>query len=347
MSLVNVTRKFLAVSAAAALLVACAPGQSEEVANAPDGKQDSGQDTAGESDQAPDELAGPLSLVAIGGPGGGSDTFLRELSAAADETFSAPLAIDNQPGGGGLVGWAYTLDQPADGTTVTQVSTLPMITGHIVNSDITLEDFRAVIGVMTDPMVLVVPEDAEWDNAEAFIGDLQSGDELSFSTSGSGAMENIVTHVLSDEAGFTYREVAFEDSSEALTALLGGSVDAYFGFLASVMPQIEAGTVKPLMTSNATTIEVLPDVPTLLDLGYDVSFDQFRGLIVHSDTPDDIVETLHDGFHEAMNSPDFQSYMNDSGAVANYMGAEEYEAFLGEMNQEFAGVVEELGITEE
>ena len=148
-------------------------------------------------------------------------------------------------------------------------------------------------------------------------------------------------------AGIKFVHVPYRGAAPALTDLLGGQVQAFFADVPVLMPQINAGKVRPLGAASGQRNPKLPNVQTLAELGYpDTSSDNWYGLLAPAKTPPAVIAKLNAAFVQAINDPAVKPKLIDSGAVPVADKPAEFGAMLKSEIERWGKVVREKGIKE-
>ena len=139
----------------------------------------------------------------------------------------------------------------------------------------------------------------------------------------------------------------FTGAGPAITALLGGHVDALATGPGTVIQHIKAGKLRALAGWGAKRIDALPDLPTLKELGYDAEFYIWSGLFAPAGTPAAILQTLRHAAAEAVKDPQFRTAMSAIDTPITYLDAPEFQKFWDNDAQRLAKVVQKIGKIEE
>ncbi len=286
-----------------------------------------------------------ITIIVPWGAGGGTDAVARVLANEAEEFTDVSINVENRTGGGGAVGHGQGARANPDGYTVTLTTVELVIQPHIEDVNYSYQDFRPIMQVNLDPAAVTVQADAEWDNIDELIAEAKERPgELLASGTATGGIWHLGKLALEAETGAEITWIPSQGMAPAVTDLLGGHVDLVTGSPGEVTSQVEAGELKMLAVMAEERVAGFPDVPTLKEEGIDVAIGTWRGLQVPADTPDDVVETLHDIFYKAFESEGFKTKMNDLGLGIIYRGPEEYAEFLKENNETFKELVEQFDL---
>ncbi len=286
-----------------------------------------------------------ITIIVPWGAGGGTDAVARVLANEAEEFTDVSINVENRTGGGGAVGHGQGARANPDGYTVTLTTVELVIQPHIEDVNYSYEDFRPIMQVNLDPAAVTVQADAEWDNVNELIAEAKERPgELLASGTATGGIWHLGKLALEAETGAEITWIPSQGMAPAVTDLLGGHVDLVTGSPGEVASQVEAGELKMLAVMAEERVAGFPDVPTLKEEGIDVAIGTWRGLQVPADTPDDVVETLHDIFYQAFESEGFRTKMNDLGLGIIYRGPEEYAEFIEENYETFGELVEQFDL---
>jgi tripartite-type tricarboxylate transporter receptor subunit TctC len=194
----------------------------------------------------------------------------------------------------------------------------------------TVDQFAPIALVSADPTILVVPADKPWKTAKDFIEDARKRPgQISFSSSGVYGTLHMAMELLSHAAGIKLRHVPYGGAGPALTAILGGHVDALASGPAVVLPHIKSGKLRALAGWGDKRVAALPDVPTFRELGYpDAEFYIWAGLFAPRGTPDPVLAKLRDAVRAAVADPDFKTAMDKLETPIAFKQGAEFQKFF-------------------
>lgn len=314
----------------AALFTGCSQDKTEETKEASTAVEKE-TEAAEESKSSFPEKS--ITAICPWSAGGGTDTVLRGLTKETEAFLGETITVTNQTGGGGAVGHTAIKNAKNDGYTVGMItfelSSLPA--QGIV--DYTHMDFLPLMRVNMEPAAITVPVDAPYDTVEEFIAFAKENPgSVKVGNSGIGATWHVAAGLLEQTAEIQLGHVPFDGAAPAITALIGGHIDAVTVSPSEVQAQVQSGDLKMLAVMDEGRSKLFPDVPTMQEVGYDVVFGTWRGLAVPIDTPDDVVATLSDAFKQGIESDGFKEYAENAGLNIAYQNAEDFRVFL-ELNR--------------
>lgn len=287
-----------------------------------------------------------IEIIVPSSAGGGTDATARALATEAEEFLGQPIGVINKTGGSGSVGMTAGANAKADGYTMTMVFVELTMFKHLGLSPLTYDQFKPVGLVNFDPAALTVPADAPYDTVEEFVAYAKDNPgEIKVGNAGAGSIWHIAAASLGKAAGIELNHVPFEGAAPAVTALVGGHIDAVTVSPAEVKTQLDAGNVKTLAVMSDTRSELLTEVPTFEEAGIEVDpIGTWRGLTVPKETPDDVVAVLEEAFLKAAKEENFTEFMKTNGLGIQIKSSEEFEAFMKENEENFGELITELGL---
>jgi tripartite-type tricarboxylate transporter receptor subunit TctC len=192
-----------------------------------------------------------------------------------------------------------------------------------------LNDFAPIALLSSDPTVLVVGSKSPWKTVADFVADAKKRPgEIKYASSGVYGTMHVAMEMFAHDAGIKLRHIPTGGGGPALTALLGGHVDAISGGPNVSIPQIKAGNVRVLAGWGDKRLAALPDVPTLMELGYkNVEFYIWSGFFAPAATPQPIINVLREATAKAVQAPEFKAAMQKMETPIAYMDAPEFRKF--------------------
>ena len=295
----------------------------------------------------------PITLVAPFPPGGIADLTGRPLASALEKVLKSPVALVNRQGAAGAVGMQSVAVAKPDGYTLlvalSSISIIPEADKLFGRQPAyTVDQFAPIALLTADPTVLVVRAESPWKTAREFIEDAKKRPgQISFSSSGVYGTLHMAMELLSQASGIKLRHVPYSGGGPAVTALLGGHVDALASGPAAVIPQIKAGKLRPLAGWGTERIAALPDVPTFKELGYpDAEFYIWSGVFAPKATPAPVLVKLREAVRDAAAHPEFKEAMAKQETPIVFKQGEEFQKFFDADARRLAEGVRRVGKVE-
>ena len=290
----------------------------------------------------------PINFV-IGYPAGGTtDLCARPLVAAASKIVGQPLVVLNKPGGGSAVAMASLKIEKPDGYTVGVLPTGAVLSQYMrkVPYD-SARDFTPIMQYAVYLYGLVVRSDSPWKNFKEFIDYAKANSgKIRYSTAGPGTSQHLVMERLALKEKIKWTHIPFQGGGPAITALLGGHVEAS-SQTTEWKPHVEAGRLRLLAVYGEKRMMDFPNVPTLLELGYDITAASLICVVGPKGVSPKIVETLHGAFKKAMEDPDFLKASRQVDQPPLYRDPEDLGKHLVKMNEEVGELIKSLGLQQE
>ncbi len=296
----------------------------------------------------------PITLVAPFPPGGVADLTARPVAAALERTLKNPVGVVNKTGAAGAVGMQFVATSKPDGYTLllalSSISIIPEADKLFGRPPaFTVDQFAPIALISADPTILVVRTESSWKTAKEFIEDASKRPgQISYSSSGIYGTLHMAMELLSHASGIKLRHVPHAGAAPALTALLGGHVDALASGPAVVLPHIKSGKLRPLAGWGESRVAALPEVPTFKELGYPgAEFYIWAGVFAPKGTPEPVLSRLREGLRAAVADPEFKSAMDKIETPIAFKQGEEFARFFAADAKRLADGVRAVGKIEE
>jgi tripartite-type tricarboxylate transporter receptor subunit TctC len=269
-----------------------------------------------------DYPAKPITLVVPFPPGGLADLVARPLATRLGAALKQTVIVENRGGASGTIGTAHVASSAPDGytllfATANEIAVCPVLY-HNLPYD-TYQSFTPIAQVVDFPAVLVTPQSNQEGFADLVKRARAKPGTLAFASSGAGSTNHLTAEVFSKSERLNIINVHYKGGGPAMADVAGGHVDAMFATLPSALPLIRAGKLRALATTGATRSSVLPEVPTLLDLGIkqgDVTV--WAGVLGPAGLPVEITQRLNAEIKKIVTDPGFQAFLRQNGAEPLY-----------------------------
>jgi tripartite-type tricarboxylate transporter receptor subunit TctC len=288
----------------------------------------------------------PVRIVVGLAPGGNQDTLARLEGQWLSERLGRPFVIENRPGAGTNIATEAVVRAPPDGYTLLQVGAANAINATLyekLNFNF-IRDIALVASLIRESSVMVVNTSVPAKTVPEFIAYAKANPgKLSMASAGNGTGPHMAGELFKMMTGVDMVHVPYRGGAPALTDLLGGQVQVYFGPISSSIEYIRAGKVRALAVTTATRSEALPDIPTVGDsvLGYEAS--SVYGLGAPKNTPADIVEKLNKEINVALADPKMKARLADLGGTVLPGSPAEFGKLIADETEKWAKVVKFSG----
>lgn len=327
--------RILALFLAALLLLAlCACGNKQNDTDVADSSKT--------EDEALDYPKETITMVVGFQAGAGSDLLARCVASYMD-LDGQTMVINNITGSGGIIGMMECYNAPGDGYTL--CTFLPeSITVNMLNGVVQDDIFDNIIPIacpVYDAFTICVRGDSEYNSLDDLV-EASKKSTKAFHLAGStgGVTQVSAIQFLEESDGANIKYVPYDDGNTARTALLGGNAECLIASLSEVKTYSESGDFRVLAVLADERASFMPDTPTAIEQGYNVTAGQHRGFAVSPGTPDEIVRYLEDKMYEAYNKPEFKDYLQDTlGYNMSWMGHDDYVEFVKGLKATFEPIM--------
>jgi tripartite-type tricarboxylate transporter receptor subunit TctC len=232
-------------------------------------------------------------------PGGPTDLMARILQPELQKRLGVTVVVDNRPGAGGNLGTDHVAKSAADGHTLLLAASGPMAVNSSLYKSLPynpIKDLAPVIQISAFPLVLEVHPGFNAKNVNELIAAVKAKpDSYNFASAGNGTPQHLAGELFNRRAGVKIQHVAYKGAGPALNDVLGGQVPIMFDIIASSLPNIAAGKLRPIAVTSAKRSTALPNVPTLAELGMTgYEFSAWHGISVPAATPKPVVAKLNE-----------------------------------------------------
>lgn len=271
----------------------------------------------------------PITIVCGFTAGAAADVQLRALAQAMSRELRQPVVVDNRPGAAGTLGASLVAKAKPDGYTLVQVTNTVVRQPFITTTSYDpIKDLTYVIGVTTFDFGLVVSASAPWKTFQDFTDYAkQNPNKVSYASIGVGSVPHQVMARIGDKLGITWSHVPYKGSAPAHTDLQGGHIHA-LSDTTGWTPLVEAGKLRLLAVYGEQRLKKFPNVPTLKELGLDISDESPWGLATPKGVPAERVRILHNAARKALSDPEFLASLDAMANQVKYMSTQQYEAYM-------------------
>lgn len=291
-----------------------------------------------------------ISVICPWSAGGGTDACLRAFSEALGKDLGVTLTVDNQTGGGGILGHQAIADAEPDGYTIGMITFELSTYKKLGTSELTWENYEPLCRVNTDAATVTV--NADWakennitdlagyiDYCKAHPGEVQMGG------SSNASVWHIAGGYLMQETGIDIQMITYQEgAATAVQNAASGFIQGVTVSLAEARSFIESGHLICLGVMDEERNSSLPDIPTCKEQGYDITYFTQRGLAVPKGTDPAVKARLEEACAKAIEDPDFIEFMNNNGQTIAYQSSADYTEFLKQSATDVANAMDVLGL---
>jgi tripartite-type tricarboxylate transporter receptor subunit TctC len=275
--------------------------------------------------------------------GGGTDIFVRLVGQPLSERLGQSFVIENRAGAASNIATEAVVRAPADGYTLLGTDGAAAVNATLYDN-LTFNFIRdiAVVGLIRGPLAVMVHPSAPAKTIPEFIA-YAKAHPVTMASSGTGNPTHLAGELFKTMAHIEMTHVPYRGAAPAITDLLGGQVDVYFGSIPAAIEHIRAGKLRVLALTSLTRFETLPDAPLVADVlpGYEAS--QWFALGLRTSTPMDIIERLNRELSAILADAKLQARLLELGTKPFPGSTAELAKFVAEETEKWAKVVKASG----
>jgi tripartite-type tricarboxylate transporter receptor subunit TctC len=290
----------------------------------------------------------PVKVIVPSAAGGGTDTVGRLLTQYFSEKLGAQFYVDNRPGAGSMLGSEAAARSAPDGySLLVAPSTLTSL--HVTRKTMrydAVKDFEPVSMIVALPNVIVVHPSLPVKNLQDLILlAKQRGEPLAYATPGVASNSHMSMEMLAEKAGIKLLHVPYNGVAPALTDVLGSRVPVMLVNLASALPHIESGALRPIAVTTLERSKILPEVPTVSESGLEgYESYQWFGLLAPKGTPVDIVAKLNQACVDALKTEKVGNWVKTEAGTPVGNTPAEFSNQIAEDVEKWTNVAKAAGV---
>ena len=287
----------------------------------------------------------PIELIVPFAPGGGTDLVARAFADAAKAHLERPMGVVNRTGGAGAVGMSEAMAARPDGYKLLLGTVEMVMLPHMGMVRFQAEDFVPIARLNAEPSAITVRADAPWKSAAEYLAHAKANPgKVRVGNSGTGAIWHLATAALGEQLGIQFAHIPYDGAAPAVTALLGGHIEAVGVSPAEVYSQVQAGQLRILAVAAEERLALVPDVPTLKEGGTDVSIGTWRGVFTQKRTPEDVVEVLRAAAKQTAEEQGFRDTLKKLNLNWAYMDGAAFAPVIERENATFKSLMTKAGL---
>lgn len=291
----------------------------------------------------------PIRIVVPFPPGGGADIAARVIAVPLGEALGQPIIVENKAGADGVIAGEAVMKAPADGYTLLFGTATGMSAVFAFRKSVPYDpvaDFTPISRMGSFVFFLYVPEDLPAKTVAELLTYVRANPgKLNYGTgSGTGI---IASAQLVQVAKLDVVHVPYKGEGPLTTEMLAGRVQWMFAAGGPVLPHVRAGKLRALATLLPARSSLLPEVPTLSELGIKLSIDPWGGLFGPAGLPRDVVDRLNREMVKVIARPDIREQLGRLAFAAQSSSADEFRGFVRDQLGTWKSVAKEAGIQPE
>lgn len=259
----------------------------------------------------------PIKLVIPFAAGGATDLLGRLVAVKLGERLGQPVVVENKPGAGTVLAATQVAGAPADGYTLFLGASSTLVLNPALRDKLGYDPINSFthLGMLADMQLLMLAGPSGPASMKALISEAKAKpNAISYGTAGVGTGMHFAAEMLNSMAGIDMAHIPFNGSAPNLQALIGGQIPVASDTIVASMPHISAGKVRPLGIFSTQRIPSLPDVPTMIELGYpELTISSWFALMAPKDLPSPVRIKIQAALTEISKSAETNTRMNELG----------------------------------
>ena len=287
---------------------------------------------------------GNVELTVLFPAGSSADVTARLLAEGMSKNLPGNVIVLNRAGAGGAIGYRHVASQKPDGYSLVWNSNSISTTYYSGLLAFDYKAFDPVARVLVESPVLAVRADAPWKTLADFLADAKARPgKLTVGNSGIGSHTHISSVALFKAAGVEIIDVPYA-AAQVVPSLLGGQIDAVVQLPGALAAHVTAGKLRLLAAMIPQRDPALPNVPTAIEQGVNVSLEAWRGVAAPRGTPAPILAALEAAIRKTVDAPEFARGCEQLGVRPAYLSGAEFGALIAKEDAQLATLMQEIGL---
>jgi len=304
------------------------------------------------SSHAHDLASRPIRMIVAFAPGGTTDFVARLLAERAGAAIGQSIVVENKPGANGAIAAEYVAKSQPDGSTLFFSTLGALAINPSLRNDLPYDPARAfapIAMLARNTTVLAVrPALGVRTVAELIARAKEKPGAISMAVTGIGANSHLALELFQSAADVKFQVVPYRGAAQAVTDILGNQVDGIFADAPVLLGQLSADKLVALAVMSAARSDVLPSVPTLVELGLpDTIAENWQGVLAPAGTPRAIIARFNRAFVDAVNDPDIRRRLIESGVTVSPSSPDAFANLITSETTRWGKIIRDKGIKPE
>lgn len=249
-------------------------------------------------------------------PGGGSDFIARAIAPPISKAMGHQFVVDNRPGAGSTLGSEIALKSPADGYTLLLISgsytTSPSLYKNLKYD--TLNDMVPVVQTENGPYVITVHPSLPAKDVKQLVAIAKAKPtQLNFASTGNGGITHLASELFALRTGIKITHIPYKGTGPGVIDTIAGNTQMMVAAVSAVVGHINTGRLRGLAVSSPKRLSALPNMPTVMESGYNYQVNNWHGVIAPKGTPKAVIDKLNSEINKAISNPEFAKRIAQDG----------------------------------
>lgn len=291
----------------------------------------------------------PVRLLVGYAPGGSTDIVARLLAASLGAKWGQQVLVENKTGASGMLAGEQTVRATPDGYTLLLGYTPEVSLNKLVFKNMRYDpiaDLTPVALAAGAPLVLVTGPKLPIGSMKELLARKDSSQPITYGSPGIGGQQHLAGELLARLTGLRLTHVPYRGTSLAVTDLLGGQIDLFFATTPPLLPHILAGKLRPIAVAGDKREKLLPDVPTVVELGLpDLQLTNWFGVFAPNGLPPAVLDKISGDVMESLADPKLIKALEEQGLTPMPLQGRAFKAFIDAEMKKYQAIVLETGVS--
>ncbi|WP_302175176.1 tripartite tricarboxylate transporter substrate binding protein [uncultured Hydrogenophaga sp.] len=291
----------------------------------------------------------PITFVVPFPPGGPTDLMARLIGPALSKRLNVPVVVENKAGASGNIGTGQVVRAKPDGYTILLAASGNLSANQYLYPKLgydPVKDLAPIIQISKFPLVLEVSESSKIRSFKDYVDTARNADNrVTFGSASNGTPQHLGGELFKSRAKVEITHIPYKGAGPAIVDLMGGQITSMFDILGSSLPHIKGGKLRPLAVTTKTRSPLLPDVPSISELGYgDFEYYAWHGISTTAGTPKPIVTRLNSEIQAIFADPAFKDKWLEIGSEVVVGTPDQFEALIKAESRKMESLIKGLNI---
>jgi tripartite-type tricarboxylate transporter receptor subunit TctC len=291
----------------------------------------------------------PITFVVPFPPGGPTDLMARLIATPLSKKLNVPIIVENKAGASGNIGTAMVAKAKPDGYTILLAASGNLAANQFLYPKMgfdPVKDLSSITQISKFPLVLEVSENSKIHSFKEYVEAAKvPSNRISFGSAGNGTPQHLGAELFKDKAKIDISHIPYKGAGPALVDLMAGQTSSMFDILGSSMGHIKSGKLRPLAVTTKVRSSLLPDVPTISELGYpDFDYYAWHGVSTTAGTPKPIIARLNTEIRSIFADPAFKAKWLEIGSEVVVGSPEQFDQVIQGEVKKMEALIKSLNI---
>lgn len=291
----------------------------------------------------------PITFMVPFPPGGPTDLMARLIAQPLSKRLNVPIVVENKAGASGNIGTAQVVKAKPDGYILLLAASGNLSANQYLYPKLgfdPVKDLAPVIQISKFPLVLEVSENSPIRSFKEYVTAARDpNNRMTFGSASSGTPQHLGGELFKAKAKVEIMHIPYKGAGPAIVDLMGGQISSMFDILGSSMQHIKSGKLRPLAVTTKTRSPLLPDVPSISELGYpDFEYYAWHGIATTAGTPKPVVTRLNSELRAIFADPEFKKKWQEIGSEVVAGTPEQFDALIKAEARKMESLIKGLNI---